>query len=69
MLGTASYLDGPPRIFRKTSGSHTGKNHHQRANGHFISSGPSAGGGVFNGSKFPEYEADMDIVNVTYFYS
>ena len=66
MLGTAGHLDEPSRIFRNSSEQ---GNHHQCADGRFILRGPSAKGGVFNGSKFPKYEADMDIVNVTYFYS
>jgi len=67
MLGTAGHLDGP----RVSLGIpwNTPENDHQRADGRFILRGPSVRGGVFNGSKFPKYEADMDIVNVTYFYS
>lgn len=68
MLGTAGYLDGPSRIFKEILRNTPG-NDHQCADGRFILRGPSARGGVFNGSKFPKYEADMDIVNVTYFYS
>jgi hypothetical protein len=56
------------RVSLGKSSEHTG-NHHQCADGRFILRGPSARGRVFNGSKFPKYEADMDIVNVTYFYS
>jgi hypothetical protein len=56
-------------ISLRKSPEHAAEDHHQRADGHFILSGPSARGGVFNGSKFPEYEADMDIIDVTYFYS
>jgi hypothetical protein len=49
---------------------HTSENH-QRADVHSILRGviPSARSDVFSGSSFPKYEADTDIINVTYFYS
>jgi hypothetical protein len=60
-------LIGPYAILGKSS-EHTPGNHHQRADGHYLTRSIS-NGRSFQWLWFPEYEADMDIVNVTYFYS